>query len=68
MSHKVPITVYTIWLNDHIHTSVDGDLAVFYKLKDAEAWVIKYGALSDAKVRKMQVVPYKEPEKKKRTR
>lgn len=68
MVHRVPITVYTIWFGDHIHTSADGDLAVFYRLKDAETWLGKYGSYRGTKVRKMQITPYFEPEKKKRVR
>lgn len=68
--HKVPITVYTIWFKDHIHTDCDGRLAIFDRLKCAEGWLEKYGGLmaKNCKVRKMLVTPYFEPEKKKRVR
>ncbi len=57
MAHKVPLTVYCVWLKDHIHTDIEQRLAVFPRLKDAEAWNAKYAG-GDLKVHKMQIVPH----------
>jgi hypothetical protein len=43
MAHKMPLTVWVVWSDDHIHTDIEQRLAVFPHRKDADAWRRKYG-------------------------
>jgi hypothetical protein len=43
MSHDFPMQVWAAWFRDHIHTDVHGQLAIFAKRKDAQAWIDEHG-------------------------